>query len=88
MKAVANMDRNGNIANRIHNDQVCLVRGDRRYMPMSETTLNNIRNLFDNIGQHSAMVEERMRDAGMTPDPALVESMAKYWDALEKLAAE
>jgi len=55
---------------------------------MSETTLNNIRNLFDNIGQHSAMVEERMRDAGMTPDPALVESMAKYWDALEKLAAE
>lgn len=82
------MDKNGNIAKRIPNDQVCLVRGDRRYMQMSETTLNNIRNLFDNIGQHSAMVEERMRDAGMTPDPALVESMAKYWDALEKLAAE
>ena len=55
---------------------------------MSETTLNNIRNLFESIGQHSAIVEERMREAGMAPDPVVAESLAKYWDALEKLAAE
>jgi hypothetical protein len=57
-------------------------------MQMSETILKNIRNLFDNIGQNSALVEERMRDAGMAPDPVVAESLAKYWDALEKLAAE
>ena len=55
---------------------------------MSEATLKNIRSLFESIGQHSAIVEKRMRDAGMTPDPVVVESVAKYWDALEKLAAE
>jgi hypothetical protein len=55
---------------------------------MSETTINNIRNLFESIGKHSEAVEERMRNAGINPDPAIVESVAKYWDALEKLAAE
>ena len=55
---------------------------------MSETTLNNIRSLFESIGQRSTIVEERMRDAGMNPDPLVAESLAKYWDALEKLAAE
>jgi len=55
---------------------------------MSEATLNNIRSLFESIGQHSALVEERMRDAGMAPDPVVAESLAKYWDALERLAAE
>ena len=55
---------------------------------MSEAILENIRTLFESIGQNSARVEERMRDAGMTPDPLLVDSVAKYWDALEKLSAE
>jgi len=55
---------------------------------MSEATIKNIRTLFESIGQHSPLVEERMKNAGMNPDRAIVESVAKYWDALEKLAAE
>ncbi len=55
---------------------------------MSEATLNNIRSLFESISRHSGLVEERMREAGMNPDPVIAESVAKYWEALEKLAAE
>jgi hypothetical protein len=55
---------------------------------MSETTLNKIRCLFHSIDQHSELVAERIQNAGMAPDPAVAESVAKYWDALEKLAAE
>ena len=55
---------------------------------MSEVVLNNIRTLFENMESHAALVEERMREAGMTPDPVVAGSVAKYWDALERLAAE
>ena len=55
---------------------------------MSETTLQNMLSLFENVNQHSELVAERMRNAGMTPDPGVAESVAKYWTALEKLAAE
>jgi len=55
---------------------------------MSEATLQNMLSLFENIEQYSELVAERMRDAGMTADPAVAESVAKYWPALEKLAAE
>ena len=81
-------ERNGTIAKPIQRRQDDPLRGDRRYVQMSETTLNNIRSLFESIGQRSTIVEERMRDAGMNPDPLVAESLAKYWDALEKLAAE
>ena len=55
---------------------------------MSETTLKNILTLCESIDQHSALVQERMRDAGMKADPLVAESVAKYWSALERLAAE
>ncbi len=55
---------------------------------MSEAVLDNIRTLFENMNSHVALVEERMRDAGMVPNPVVAGSVAKYWDALEKLAAE
>jgi hypothetical protein len=55
---------------------------------MSETTLNNMLTLFESIDEHTPLVEEKMREAGIKADPVLAESMAKYWDALEKLAAE
>jgi hypothetical protein len=57
-------------------------------MQMSEITLNKMLSLFDSIDQNTEVVEERMRKAGITPDPFMVNSAAKYWDALEKLAAE
>jgi phosphohistidine phosphatase SixA len=55
---------------------------------MSEATIEKLLALFDSIDQHSELVAERMRDAGIAPDPVLVSSAAKYWEALEKLAAE
>ena len=55
---------------------------------MSERTLNNILTLFESIDEHAAFVEKRMRESGVVPDPVVVESVAKYWAALEKLAAE
>jgi hypothetical protein len=55
---------------------------------MSEMTAMKILALCDSIEEHRALVESRIRDAGMTPDPFVAESVAKYWQALEKLAAE
>lgn len=55
---------------------------------MSEATLKNMLLLFENIDQYRDLVAERMERAGMTADPAVAESVAKYWPALEKLAAE
>jgi hypothetical protein len=57
-------------------------------MEMSEATLKNMLLLFENIDQYRDLVAERMERAGMTADPAVAESVAKYWPALEKLAAE
>jgi hypothetical protein len=85
---MAAKQQSGTIARRIEDRQTCFSRGDWRYASMSETTIKNIRTLFESIGQHSPLVEERMKNAGMNPDRAIVESVAKYWDALEKLAAE
>ena len=55
---------------------------------MSDAVLDNIRTLFEAMDSHAALVEERMREAGITPDPLVAASVAKYWDALERLAAE
>ena len=85
---MAAKQQSGTIARRIEGHQTCFSRGDWRYVSMSETTIKNIRTLFESIEQHSSLVEERMREAGMKFDPVVAESVAKYWDALEKLAAE
>lgn len=55
---------------------------------MSDATLENILKLFESMDQHTAQVEERMRNAGLKPNPLIAQSIAKYWDAIEKLAAE
>ena len=55
---------------------------------MSETTLQNMLSLFDNVERYSELVAERMEHAGVTADPGVAESVAKYWPALERLAAE
>lgn len=56
---------------------------------MSETLYDGIVAMLDNIDLHIEVVEEQMRKAGMEEcDPALSASIAKYWDALERLAAE
>jgi hypothetical protein len=55
---------------------------------MSEATLQNLLSLVENIDRYSEMVAEKMEHAGMTADPSVAESVAKYWPALERLAAE
>jgi hypothetical protein len=55
---------------------------------MSEATLQKMLALFDSIDEHSELVREKMEKAGLASDPGLVESVAKYWPALEKLSAE
>lgn len=59
---------------------------------MSEATLNKIKTLFENIDLHTSVVKQRMQQAGLRSndyvDTVVTESVAKYWDALEKLAAE
>jgi hypothetical protein len=42
--------------------------------------------LSDSIRQNSAQIEETLRKAGVSPDPALVYSAAKYFEALNRLA--
>jgi len=55
---------------------------------MSETILQNMLILFNSVDKNTEIVQARMRSAGIQLDPVVAESVAKYWDALEKLAAE
>jgi len=55
---------------------------------MSKKTLDNIRELCESIDRNRDLVAERMRHAGFDPDPVVADSLAKYWQALEKLSAE
>jgi hypothetical protein len=56
---------------------------------VTEKMLSNIADLCESIDQNRASVEAFMRSAGIDePDPLIVDSMAKYWPALELLAAE
>lgn len=55
---------------------------------MSKKTLQNIIELCESIERNKAHVEERMRKAGFPADSVVAESVAKYWQALEKLSAE
>ena len=55
---------------------------------MSKKILQNIRELCESMNRHAPMVEERMRDAGFSAEPAVANAVAKFWPALEKLAAE
>ena len=55
---------------------------------MSLKARQALNSLSKSIQQNSAQIEEKLRQAGVTPDPALVYTAAKYFEALNKLAAE
>jgi len=42
--------------------------------------------LSNSVRENSPEIEETLRRAGVNPDPALVYSAAKYFEALNKLA--
>lgn len=56
---------------------------------MSLATLQKLVALWDAEERNFGMVEERLRSAGMNDVPlALTASIAKYFEALQKLSAE
>ena len=55
---------------------------------MSETNIENVRVLLQSVETHLGYVEERMKLSGLPANSAVAMSVAKYWDVLEKLAAE
>jgi hypothetical protein len=54
---------------------------------MSHKIRRALRELSDSIDRNLPQVEAKLRQAGVTPDPALVYTAAKYFQALNKLAA-
>ena len=44
--------------------------------------------LCKNVEKYSPQINRKLKKAGVTPDPALVYSAAKYFIALNKLAKE
>jgi hypothetical protein len=55
---------------------------------MSEKLMNNLDELSASIEQNSAQIKLKLSSGGVTPDPAVVTSAAKYYKALERLAKE
>ena len=55
---------------------------------MSEAMIERLNDMLDTIERNTPIVEQRLSAAGITAEPQLILSMAKYWDALERLAAE
>ncbi len=55
---------------------------------MSLKTRHALDTLSKGIQEHTAEVEAKLRQAGVTPDSALVYTAAKYFEALNKLATE
>jgi hypothetical protein len=55
---------------------------------MSEELLTALTELAETVERNTPMVEERLRKAGMPIEPVLVQSIAKYWEVLERLSAE
>ncbi len=55
---------------------------------MSQQIRRALEQLSDSIDRNLPHIEAKLRQAGVTPDPALVYTAAKYFEALNKLAAE
>lgn len=55
---------------------------------MSIKARRALQSLSKSIRENTPQIEEKLRKAGVTPDPALVYTAAKYFEALNKLAAE
>ena len=55
---------------------------------MSMKAWNALKTLSENIQRNTAEIENMLRKSGIDPDPALVYSAAKYFEALNRLASE
>lgn len=55
---------------------------------MSIKARKALRTLSESIRRNTAEIEETLKKAGVNPDPALVYTTAKYFEALNKLASE
>ena len=55
---------------------------------MSHKVRHALNTLSENIQQNTPQIEEKLRLAGVDPDPALVYTAAKYFEALNRLASE
>jgi hypothetical protein len=62
--------------------------GNLRGAGVSTKARRALNALSEEIKRNTAHIEETLRKAGVNPDPALVYSAAKYFEALNKLAAE
>ena len=55
---------------------------------MNDEMIQRAKVLLESVEKHSPEVQRRIKAAGFKASPLLVFSIAKYWDALERLAAE
>jgi hypothetical protein len=53
---------------------------------MSKEQIRALRILARNMRKNTPSIEKKLREAGIKPDPALVYTAAKYYDALDRLA--
>ncbi|MBZ5644124.1 MAG: hypothetical protein LAO19_15285 [Acidobacteriia bacterium] len=53
---------------------------------MSKEQLRALRTLAANARKYTPRIENKLRKAGIKPDPALVYAAAKYYEALDRLA--
>ena len=55
---------------------------------MGDRTKRALKCLSESVNQNFVRIQEALDKARVKPDPALVYSAAKYYEALEKLAEE
>ena len=55
---------------------------------MTEQIRKNLEGLKENIKQNASRVARKLSQSGAGPDPAVVFSTAKYYQAIKKLAKE
>lgn len=60
----------------------------RKGFAMTTQTRRALDSLSESIQRNTPQIEEMLRKAGVNPDAALVYSAAKYFEALNKLAAK
>ena len=53
---------------------------------MNNQTMRALERLAKNVRKNTPLIERKLKKAGVKPDPALVFSAAKYYQALNKLA--
>jgi len=62
--------------------------GNGRSAKLDAKTLRALRAMSRNIRKYTPIIEKKLRAAGVKPNPALVYSAAKYYEALDRLAKE